>query len=149
MEVEKARVGQNYLAIVVAAIACFLFREGWYSVFLQPWLKGIGRTPEWLNHTGVNPALQFAVALLAEGVVAAVISWITQASGRQTMLRGVWIGALAWIGFVVPVLAVNCAFEVRTWTAFGIDCGFWFVGMIVMGAIVGGWKKGSVPRPVA
>ena len=31
----QPRVRQNYLAIVVAAIACFLFEAGWYSFFLH------------------------------------------------------------------------------------------------------------------
>jgi len=31
---QMARVRQNYLAIVVAAIACFLFEAVWYSIFL-------------------------------------------------------------------------------------------------------------------
>jgi hypothetical protein len=50
------RVRQNYLAIVVAAIACFLLEAGWYSFFVKTWLSGIGRTMEWLVATGVNPA---------------------------------------------------------------------------------------------
>ena len=42
---EAKRVRHNYLAIAVAAVACFLFEAVWYSLFLQAWLKGIGRRP--------------------------------------------------------------------------------------------------------
>ena len=31
-------------------------------------------------------------------------------------------------------------FEVR-WTLLGINAGFWFLGMNLMGLIVGAWKK--------
>lgn len=141
MEIEPSRVRQNFLAIVVAAIACFLVQMGWYSYFSAAWVTGIGRTPEWLNHTGVNPALQYGAALLAEAVMAVVISCVTQLTGPQTLFRGIKAALLLWLGFVVPVLAVNYVFEVRTWALFGINIGFWLAGMIVMGAIVGEWKK--------
>jgi len=141
METIPSRVRQNYLAIVVAAIACFLVQMGWYSYFSAAWVTGIGRTPDWLNHTGVNPALQFAAALLAEAVMATAISCVTQLTGAQTIFRGIKAAALLWLGFVVPVLAVNYVFEVRTWALFAINIGFWLAGMILMGAIVGGWRK--------
>ena len=37
---QMARVRQNYLANIVAAIACFLFEAVWYSVFMKTWLNG-------------------------------------------------------------------------------------------------------------
>lgn len=141
METEAPRVRQNYLAILVAAIACFLIEAAWYSFFGTQWATGIGRTPDWLNHTGVNPALQFGAAILAEAVMATAISCVTQLTGAQTIFRGVKAGVLLWFGFIVPVLAVNYVFEVRPWSLLGINAGFWLVGMAVMGAIVGGWRK--------
>jgi len=141
METVTSRVRQNYLAILVAAIACFLIEAAWYSFFGPQWAAGIGRTPDWLNHTGVNPALQFGAAIVAEAVMATAISCVTQLTGAQTVFRGVKVGVLLWFGFIVPVLAVNCVFEVRPWSLLGINAGFWLVGMAVMGAIVGGWKK--------
>jgi hypothetical protein len=137
----EPRVRQNYLAILVAAIACFLFEAGWYSFFLQGWLEGIGRTRQWLENTGVNPALQFGTALVAEAVMAAAISCVTQLTGPQTVLRGIKAGALLWLGFVLTTLSTEEVFEVRTFTLLGINAGFWLGGMMLMGAIVGGWRK--------
>src|ERR1019366_2087829 len=57
---QMARVGQNYLAIGVAAIACFLLEAGWYSAFMNTWLNGIGRSMQWLVSSGMNPYLQYA-----------------------------------------------------------------------------------------
>lgn len=141
MENATSRVRQNYLAIAVAAIACFLVEMAWYSYFTTAWVTGIGRTPDWLNHTGVNPALQFGAALLAEGAMAIAISCVTQLTGPQTLVRGIRAALLLWLGFVVPVFSVNYVFEVRPWSLFAINIGFWLGGMIVMGAIVGAWKK--------
>ena len=141
MTIQESRVKQNYLAILVAAVACFLLEAGWYSIFLQPWLDGIGRTTQWLTTSGVNPALQFAVALVSEAVVAAGLSCLIQLTGPQTLLRGIKVAALLWLGFMLPALSLEYVFEVRTWSLLGINAGFWLVGMILMGAIVGAWKK--------
>ena len=137
----QSKVRQNYLAIVVAAVACFVFEAGWYSIFLQPWLNGIGRTSEWLMSTGVNPALQFAVALVAEAVIAASISCLIQNSGPQTWQRGIMVAAMLWVGFVLPIFCTGYVFELRPWSLLGINAGFWLLGMMLMGAIVGAWKK--------
>ncbi|MGO9340559.1 MAG: DUF1761 domain-containing protein [Terracidiphilus sp.] len=129
------------MAIVVAAIACFLFEAGWYSFFLQSWLSGIGRTSAWLMATGVNPALQYATALISAAVIATAISCVTQLTGPQTALRGIKTGVLLWLGFVLTTWSTEYVFEVRPWSLLGINAGFWFFGMAIMGAIVGGWKK--------
>jgi hypothetical protein len=134
------KVKQNYLAILIAAIASFLIEAAWYSFFLQDWLQGIGRTREWLMASGVNPALQYATALVSAAVIAAVISRVTQMTGPQTIWRGMNIAALMWIGFVLPTWTTEYVFEVRTYKLYAINTGFWLIGMIVMGAIVGGWK---------
>jgi hypothetical protein len=145
MEIEmtdsQSKVKQNYLAIVVAAIACFLFEAGWYSLFLQSWLNGIGRTMQELSSTGVNPAFQYAVALLGGFVIALGISCLTQHTGEQTALRGIMVAAMLWFCFVLPVFCTEYVFEVRPWSLLGINAGFWLLGMILMGAIVGAWKK--------
>jgi hypothetical protein len=146
MEVEmtdsQSRVRQNYLAILVAAIVCFLFEAGWYSIFLQSWLDGIGRTREWLmSAAGYNPALQYGTALLSAAVIAASISCLIQLTGEQTAIRGIKVAVLLWFGFVLTTWSTEYVFEVRPWSLLGINAGFWLVGMILMGAIVGGWKK--------
>ena len=137
----STQVRQNYWAILVAAVACFLFEAGWYSLFMHSWLDGIGRTEQWLHSSGVNPLLQFAVALIAAAIIAASISRITQLTGPQTALRGIKVAALLWLGFVLTTMTTEYVFEVRPLSLYGINEGFWLLGMILMGAIVGGWKK--------
>ena len=143
---ETKRVRQNYLAILVAAAACFAFEAGWYSIFLQAWLNGVGRTMAWLEAAGVNPLLQYGTALLSAMLIAAAISCVTQLTGPQTALRGMKVAAVLWLGFVLPTLATEYVFEVRTYALFAINTGFWLIGMVIMGAIVGAWKKKAGTR---
>jgi hypothetical protein len=143
---EMKRVQLNYFAITLAAVACFLFEAAWYSFFLQSWLDGVGRTAQWLMATGVNPALQYGTALLSAAVMAGAISCVTQLTGPQTALRGMRVGALLWLGCVLTTWATEYVFEVRTYKLFAINTGFWLIGMVLMGAIVGAWKKKGQDR---
>jgi len=143
-KMEERRVRRNYLAVVVAAAACFLFEAVWYTVFLDVWLKGIGHDRLWLENTGVNPGLQYAAAFVAEALIAMAISSVTQFTGPQTAVRGMRVAAMMWLGFVLTTQGVELVFEVRSYSLFAVNAGFWLIGMVTMGAIVGGWKrKGS------
>jgi hypothetical protein len=137
---EDSRVRQNYWADIVAAIACFVLEAVWYSVFYQSWLNGIGRTQEWAGSTKSLFPFQCATALAAGLVMAAAISCVTQLTGPQTMYRGMRVATALWMGFVITVWATEYVFEVRPWSLLFINAGFWFLGMNIMGAIVGGWK---------
>jgi hypothetical protein len=138
---ELKSVRQNYLAITVAAIANFLFEAVWYSYFYQAWLDGIGRTQQFIDQSGVSLPLQFTTALLASAVIAGAISCVVQLTGEQTALRGIRVAVLLWLGFVLTTWATEYAFEVRTYKLFAINTGFWLLGMMLMGAIVGAWRK--------
>ena len=134
-------VRHNYWAILVAAVACFVFEAIWYTIFLQSWLSGIGRTMGWMTASGMNPSLQYATALVSAAVMAMAISCVTQLTGPQTAVRGAKVGILLWVGFVLTTWSTEYIFEIRPLSLLGINCGFWFFGAAMMGAIVGGWRK--------
>jgi len=142
MTIPPSSVRMNYWAILVAAVACFLLEAGWYSIFLKEWLEGIGRSMEWLESPAANnPSLQYGTAFVSAAVIATAISCITQLTGPQTALRGVKVAALSWLGLVLTTLSTEYVFEVRPLSLYAINEGFWLLGMMLMGAIVGGWKK--------
>jgi hypothetical protein len=134
-------IRQNYLANLAAGAACFVVEAAWYGVFLDAWLKGIGRDRTWLEHSGANPVLQWLAAFLAEALLAGTISGFTQLTGEQTAVRGMRVGAALWAGVAVPIAAVADIFAVRSYASFAVNAGFWLTGMVLMGAIVGAWKK--------
>lgn len=136
----------NWIAILVAAIASFLFQALWYSLFMTEWLAGVDRTREWLMNTSVvTPPLQYGTAILCSVIAAAVLSVVIQASGKQNVQRGVLCAALIWLGFVATTWAREYIFEVRPLQLFFINAGYSLIDLILIGAIVGGWKKKSQP----
>ena len=142
MVVKELRIRQNYMAIFTAAMICFVLEAIWYGIFMQPWIAGLGSCSGWMTTTpNINPVRQYGTAIIAELLIAAAISCVTQLSGPQTALRGIKAGALLWLGFVATTWATQYGFELRPFNQLAINCGFWLLGMVVMGAIVGGWKK--------
>ncbi|MEI9980461.1 MAG: DUF1761 domain-containing protein [Edaphobacter sp.] len=135
----------NWVAILVAAIASFLFEALWFSVFMKEWLNGIGRTMDWLVATGLNPAIQYAVAILCSIIAATVLSICIQASGEQTARRGVIVAAVIWFGFIATGWAKEYIFEVRTLQIYAVNAGYALFDLMLIGAIVGAWKKKSHP----
>jgi hypothetical protein len=132
----------NWVAILVAAIVSFLFEALWFSFFMKEWLVGIGRTEEWLKSAaGYNPALQYGTAILCSIVVAAVLTICIQASGEQTARRGILCAAVIWFGFIATGWAKAYIFEVRTLQIYAINTGYALIDLMLIGAIVGAWKK--------
>jgi len=141
---QMARVRQNYLANLVAAVACFLFEAVWYTVFLKTWVNGIGRNMDWMEQSRSNVPLQFATALVMAAVMATAISCVTQLTGKQTALRGMKVAAMSWAGFVLTTWSTEYIFEERPISLYFVNAGYWLLGMMLMGAIVGAWKKKEV-----
>jgi hypothetical protein len=109
---------------------------------MKLWLDGIGRSMEWLmSPAGNNPALQYGTALVSAAVIATAISCVTQLTGAQTAVRGIKVGVLLWFGFVLTTWSTEYVFEVRPLSLLVINAGFWLLGVALMGAIVGAWKK--------
>ena len=111
-------------------------------MFMKQWLEGIGRTEEWLHSAaGYNPPVQFGTAILCSIIVAAVLTICIQASGEQTALRGVIVAVFLWFGFIATSWAKEYIFEVRTLQIYAINTVYALIDMIIIGAIVGAWKK--------
>src|SRR5580698_2116110 len=142
----ERRVRLNYLAILVSALVYFAVQAIWFTIFMRQWLVGIGRTMDelmQLQQQGHSPVVAYCVAFLGALILATSISWFTQMTGAQTIFRGVWIAALLWFGFVLTTWSAEYAFEARSIQTLGINTCATLIGMVLMGAILGGWKAKS------
>lgn len=140
---ETQPVRLNYLAILVAALVYFAVQAVWFTVFMKEWLAGIGKTLEQLQQQGTSVVLAYVVAFVSALVMGAAISWFTQATGKQTIIRGIMIGVATWIGFVLTTWSAEYAFEGKGLHILAVNTGVSLIGMVLMGAILGGWKAKS------
>jgi hypothetical protein len=123
----------NYLAIVVAAIAGFLTGWGWYAMFGNAWMAGLGKTKA---ETKPKP-LPFILAMLANLVMAWVLAGLV-GHLHDVTIKGAMISALfVWAGFVATTTVVNQQFRGKKPVVTAIDAGHWLAVLLVMGAIIG------------
>ncbi len=87
--------------------------------------------------------LAYAVGFLGALVMATTISWFTQMTGKQTVIRGVLVGIIAWIGFVLTTWSAEYAFEGKGMRILAVNTGSCLIGMVLMGGIQGAWKAKS------
>ena len=140
---ETRQVRLNYLAILVSALVYFAMQAVWFTVFMKEWLAGIGKTVDQLHQEGASVVLAYVVTFAGALVMAAVISWFTQMTGKQTVIRGIVVGIVAWIGFVLTTWSAEYAFEEKGIRILAVNTGISLIGMVVMGAIQGAWKAKS------
>jgi hypothetical protein len=132
--------GINIWAVLVAAVVYWLLGAAWFTILSNPWLASIGKTMEQLQGA-VNAGVAYSVALATSAIIAYVIGWVVVGTGEQTAVRGITVGALLWVGLVGTTIGTAFVFEGRSLEGFVLTAGYPLVGMLVMGAIVGGWKK--------
>jgi hypothetical protein len=129
------------LAILVATLCYFGLGAVWFTVFRSAWLEGIGKTMEQLQSSGVSPMLAYIVALLLTLALAVFLSWLIQLTGPATTARGIQVAIILWFCTVFATFATEYAFEGRSVKILAITSGYCLVGMILMGAVLGGWTK--------
>jgi hypothetical protein len=132
--------GINIWAVLVAAVVYWLLGAAWFTIFSNAWLASIGKTMEQLQGA-VNAGIAYSIALVCNLIIAYVLGWVVIRTGEQTAVRGITIGALLWVGLVGTTIGTAFIFEGRSLEGFVLTAGYPLVGMLVMGAIVGGWKK--------
>ena len=130
----------NYLAVFVAAIAYWILGALWYGVlFSKPWMELEHITIE--QAQSVSPIIPYIVSFLLELLIAYSVAQLCIWRNANTAARGASVGVLIWIGFVGPITFMNYMFEMRPKTLFAINEFYPLAGLVLMGAILGAWKK--------
>jgi len=135
--------GINYLAILIAAVVGWLSGAVWYSALGERWVKAQGKTVEEFHaHRAAikgTPAawLPFALAFVADLVMAWVLAGLVGHMGSVTIRSAVISALLAWAGFVLTTIVVNYSFGGRSYRLAAIDSGHWLIVLVLMGAMIG------------
>ena len=128
--------GMNYLAIIVAAAAGYVFSALYYTLLSKPWRKAV----ELKKSRKTNaPWVPFVVAAVADIVIAWVLAGVVGhlGVGQVTVKNAVISGGFIWFGFVLTTIAVNYGFAGRKPMLTLIDAAHWLGVLLVMGAILG------------
>jgi hypothetical protein len=129
--------GVNYLAVIVAAGAGWLFGAGWYMVLGKMWMKAARIDP-----AAMKPSVApFVISFIAELIMAFVLSGAIShlGVGQVTPRNGIISALILWAGFIATTIAVNQRYQGFGWNLTLIDAGHWLGVAVLMGAIIGWW----------
>lgn len=130
------------LAIVVAAVAAWIFGAVYYGVLGRKWIEAQGKTIEQCKAENAGKstaakAMPFVLSFVAELLMASTLSGIMFHIGIYTVRAGAFSGFMCWLGFVLTTVAVNNAYTFRKVTLTAIDSGHWLGVLVIIGAILG------------
>lgn len=131
--------GVNYLAVVAAAIASFLFGGMWYSMFAKQWMAFVGKSEDDIKNSGQPMPVLFAITIVALLIMAWVLAGLIGhlGSDQVTLWNGMISGAIAWLGFVITTLVVNNSYQGAKTGLSLIDGAHWLGVLLIQGGIIG------------
>jgi dipeptide/tripeptide permease len=133
---ENEMIELNYAAIVVAAVAVFVFAAVYYTVLAQQraelssFAANRSRPPFWLM------ALELVKALVVAAVVAALVALI----GITDPARAVLLGLALWIAFPLVLLIGSVTQEGVPSKLAAIHAGDWLAKLLIIGVITSVWR---------
>ena len=132
--------GMNYLAILLAGIAGYMFGAVYYGTLANAWLDALGKTKEEvMGPDGKGSKLPFVLAAIAALVMAFVLAGTIGhlGAGQVTLRNGIISGAFVWAGFIATTVTVNNAYQGQSFKLTMIDAGHWLGVLIIQGAVLG------------
>ena len=129
----------NYLAVLGAAVAGWLFGAGWYMALAKPWMRASGwaSEAEMLGPGGRPSPVPFVIAFAAELVMAYLLAGLIAHLGEVNVWRSLVSAFFIWLGFVATTMTVNHRFGRNSWMLTLIDGGHWLGVLLVMGLVIG------------
>lgn len=129
----------NWLAILAATVAHQALGALWYAVvFRDTWLRAMGKTPEDIQRESPGGGMAFgAVASLASVIALAVILTYPD---DPSVADGIAAGAVTGLGFVAASTFMNGFYEQKAPVLSALFGGYYTLGLVAAGAILGGWS---------
>jgi len=130
----------DFVAVLAAAIAGWLVGAVWYGVLGKQWMAALGAHAPGLNDPSgkrripIGPMVLSFFALL---LMAYLLSGIILHVGAPSLRIGVISGALVWLGFTIPAITVNNAFQRQKPMLTIIDGLHWLLVLVAQGAVIG------------
>lgn len=128
----------NLPAVFVSAVAYFLIGALWYSplLFAKQWISALDLKPEDIQSSPVVYLSTFIGILIIVFILAVMVILIN----TNTLLGGMFVGAIAGVGFVLTTTAINNLYAGRSLSLTLVTSGYHIAGFIVSGIILAKWK---------
>ncbi len=131
----------NYLAVAAAAFLAFGFGSLWYGVVLaKPWMAAQGFTREELEADSGSMGKTFGLTFLVYLFFALVMAMLVDLTNPATVDQGLWLGLMAWFGFMVPVNLTGVLYARKGLSLFVIDAVYQLIIALMVAAVVTAWR---------
>ena len=132
----------NFMSIVVAGIAAWIFGAIYYTTLGKVWLAAQGKTAESCKIENAGKSTLAKIAPFILSYIGALIMGFTLYGilvhmGNFTLRAGAISGAFCWFGFVLSTVTINNAYGGRKTMLTVIDSAHWLGVLVIIGAIVG------------
>lgn len=127
----------NIWAVLLAALLKFLLGSLWYSPFLfvNHWLREVGLTKEDFVTAPKSMLISAGLSLVTAFTLSVVITL-----ADLNFIPSLALGCLMGIGIMAAMIAPQFTFEGRSFRLYAIYAGQYVVELILMAAIIGGWR---------
>jgi hypothetical protein len=129
----------NYLAIVAAAVAVFVFSSAYYGMFGKELAKLSPAYAEAGSGTQRPPAWKMLVEVVRSLVVASLLAGLAAELDIADWTGALALGFALWIGFPVVLWTGAIMWEKVPWKLAAIHAGDWLMKVLVVAVIVGVW----------
>jgi hypothetical protein len=130
----------NYLAIFVCGVISVGLGVVWHSPIIlgKTWLEEIERSDDELKKD-FNPFRTHGLSFIGNLFIAYSLAQLLANCGVNTIIEGIRISFLCWIGFVLAPMFTNSLFQGRfTWMIL-VDSGYHLMVLLVFGVVLGAW----------
>lgn len=133
----------NLWGVLAGVVVSMVVGSIWYGKvgFMKIWMKLEGLTEEKIKKEG-NPMVSMVGMAALAAIMAYVVAHVAYLSSyfyadytfqTAAIMTGFWM----WLGFVLPVVASNSLFALKSWKLTAINAGNWLVTLLGMGIVIG------------
>jgi hypothetical protein len=133
----EAAFAVSWWAIIIAALVKFAIGAVWFTALFGARYRALTGVPEGSSQEGLVPAM--VVQIVGDLIMAYILARFIVHYGDPTLMSGIIVGFMAWLGFVATIGVGTIFYEKKTSEFVAITAGYQLVGIVVMGAIIGWW----------
>lgn len=124
----------EFLSVIVAGAAAWVFGAVWYMALSKPWMAANGLTEDDIK-ASASP-LPYAVSLVMSIVVAGMTRHILGSAGITTVGGGFMVGGGLGLFIALPWVVNNILFSFRSRSLLWIDGGYPVIGCTIIGVVL-------------
>jgi hypothetical protein len=127
----------EYLNVLAAAAASWVFGALWYGLLSKPWMKAVNMpmTADG-KPAGNGSPLPYILSAITMVIVAGFMRHVFATSGITTISAGALAGAGIGLFFISPWTMINNAYGMRPFTLTLIDGGYATIGCGLIGLVL-------------